>query len=660
MATVTYPGVYIDEVNLTGAPIEGVGLSTAAFIGPAQNGDVNTAVKLTSWDAFKQTFGPNPLTGFYLWYAVRGFFEEGGTVCYVVRATNGDYDRVTLRDNAAAQTGAPPAQDTIVVTARDLGKHSPQITVKASQTAAGNLLVSSKKPYNPIGPTVNGVNGNEIVTNDAAKAALFQPGDAIDAGGTTFTVSRVSGASIFTTAPATGATGTIKLADPAQGTTDRLRVDAAVGSKLAPGAVLKLSQTNKTTTYVIVKSVTPQRLSATLTTYLLQLRGPITESYTLAGVALDSVEFKLEVVAGSTKAYDNLSMEPANPRYFADVLEREGAAVVAAPTIPPSQTPAPFNQPDTGGAASNLTGGADDDPTKLTAGHYANAVGVLESVTDAALICVPDSQEMAVQLSVMGHCEKMRDRFGILDSKAGRDLFGANGIGIQRNALDSPRGYVGLFYPWLWVPPEPSQGTRPMLVPPSGHVAGIYARTDQDRGVHKAAAGEEAVLTNVLGVDKLMSDIDQGQLNLDGINVIRVFRPGGRPVLWGARTTAKSTSGGDSNWQYTSTRRLFEYLEKSIMIGIRWAVFEPNNPELWQKLKRTITDFLTRAWRDGALFGDTVEQAFYVRIDEALNPFSERQLGRLHIEIGCQPSFPAEFVVVQIGIWDGGSEVSGI
>jgi hypothetical protein len=150
-----------------------------------------------------------------------------------------------------------------------------------------------------------------------------------------------------------------------------------------------------------------------------------------------------------------------------------------------------------------------------------------------------------------------------------------------------------------------------------------------------------------------MSDIDQGELNKIGIDVIRVFQSGGRPVVWGARTTSTG-----SEWRYINIRRLFLFLEESIEEGIRWAVFEPNNPSLWKKLKRTITAFLTQQWRDGALFGTKPEEAFYVRIDEVINPDTERALGRLHIEIGVRPSYPAEFIIVRIGIWQGGSEIS--
>jgi phage tail sheath protein FI len=163
----------------------------------------------------------------------------------------------------------------------------------------------------------------------------------------------------------------------------------------------------------------------------------------------------------------------------------------------------------------------------------------------------------------------------------------------------------------------------------------------------------DSILNAAIGVETVLSDSDQGFVNLKGVNVIRVFTHGGRPTIWGARTTSK-----DTNWQYVNIRRLFLFLEESIQTSLRASVFEPNETRLWQRLKRTITAFLTQQWRDGALFGAKVEEAFYVRIDEVLNPDSQRALGRLTIEIGVRPSYPAEFIVVRIGIWDGGSDVS--
>jgi phage tail sheath protein FI len=267
------------------------------------------------------------------------------------------------------------------------------------------------------------------------------------------------------------------------------------------------------------------------------------------------------------------------------------------------------------------------------------------------MVIVPDRTDADVQQAIIAHCQNMKDRFAILDSPRGAPPFGTDSVEFHRRSVDSDGGYAALYYPWLRVSPD--KGTESILVPPSGHVAGIYARTDNNRGVHKAPAGNEALVNGALGIERTMSDIDQGQLNTKGINVIRVFAAGGRPMVWGARTTAT-----DSNWQYVNIRRLFLYLEETIEEGIRWAVFEPNNLQLWQKLKRTITEFLTRVWRDGALFGAKPEDAFYVRIDEALNPSSTQALGRLYIEIGVRPSYPAEFIIARIGIWQGGTEVS--
>ena len=255
----------------------------------------------------------------------------------------------------------------------------------------------------------------------------------------------------------------------------------------------------------------------------------------------------------------------------------------------------------------------------------------------------------AVHGAAIAHCEQMADRFAVLDPEPGLDLFGAARIETRRAAVDSTRGYAALYYPWVRVPPA---GPGPLVtVPPSGHVCGLMAVGDDRRGVFKAPANE--TLQGTVGVERTMSEAEHGILNLQGINVIRVFKEGPRPVVYGARTTAT-----DRNWQDVNVRRLFLYLEKSIQDGIRWAVFEPNNLGLWDKLRQSIGAFLLAEWRAGALFGATPKQAYYVRIDETLNPFEDRRTGRLNIEIGIQPTYPAEFIVVRIGIWNGGAEVT--
>ncbi|MGI9073232.1 MAG: phage tail sheath family protein [Bryobacteraceae bacterium] len=242
----------------------------------------------------------------------------------------------------------------------------------------------------------------------------------------------------------------------------------------------------------------------------------------------------------------------------------------------------------------------------------------------------------------------MADRFAILDG-VNDPTPGFTNLKTQLSNVRSERGFAALYYPWITVP-NTLTGKQDSM-PPSGHIAGIYARTDQSRGVHKAPAN--TYIRNSTGVVRRLTNEQQGPLNLSGIDIIRVFPDSAQPLVWGARTTSRNT-----NWQYINVRRLFLYLEESIEQGINWAIFEPHNPALWKKLKRSITEFLTRVWGDGALFGNKAEEAFYVRIDDVLNPPSSLALGRLTLEIGLRPTYPAEFIVVRIGIWQGGSEIT--
>jgi uncharacterized protein len=661
----TYPGVYIEEFA-PGAPIEGVGTSTAAFIGPAKQGPPNQPTKITNWDAFRSTFGDEPLDGYYLWYAVRGFFENGGQVCYIVRVSSADFAQLILNDRSA-----DPGQPTIRVWARESGTGGNNIRIAIEDAHA----VSGAKVFRPTATIANATIAQQtsIKVTNADDAVKFRPGDRIlledAADSETVTVFRVEGDLIrleagLTKAHAAGKT--LRLADLKVG--DKiLRLENA--SKLAGGSVITLSQAPgggapSVTETQVVKSVDLERISPILTTYRVELGQGLANAYSLASdINVESQEFKLTVTwQDKSKPYPNLSIDPANPNYFATVINNDVAAdkddvagkIYARSVEPPNTTPAPNNRPRNLNATA-LAGGVNDDPGSLMASHYKNALALLERIDDINMVVIPDRTDADVQGAAIAHCEvQTKDRFAILDSRRGAPLFGTGSVEVQRQGLDSPKGFAALYYPWILV--APAKGDQPILVPPAGHVAGIYARIDTNRGVFKAPAGTEAIVNGALGVERTMSDIEQGQLNEPlGINVIRVFQSGGRPVVWGARTTATLI---DRNWQYVNIRRLFLFLEESIQEGIRWAVFEPNNLSLWQKLKRTIGDFLLQQWRDGALFGATPEEAFYVRIDEVLNPDSQRALGRLYIEIGIRPSYPAEFIIVRIGIWQGGSEVT--
>ncbi len=267
------------------------------------------------------------------------------------------------------------------------------------------------------------------------------------------------------------------------------------------------------------------------------------------------------------------------------------------------------------------------------------ALNTFKPIDEIAIVAVPGSLDAAVQGAVLDLCEGLGDRFAILDGQRATTFAPASIQGTVRTS-----NYAALYFPWISVY-DPVLNTN-AFVAPSGHIAGIYARVDAQRGVHKAPANE--VIRGALGVEQRLSKSDQDGLNPNGINVVRAFD--GSITVWGARTL-----GGDANneWKYINVRRLISFLHDSINQGTRWVVFEPNDPSLWAKITRNITAFLTNVWLDGALFGTTPQQAFYVKCDAETNPPSVRDAGRVVTEIGVAVVKPAEFVIFRLSQWAG-------
>ena len=211
-------------------------------------------------------------------------------------------------------------------------------------------------------------------------------------------------------------------------------------------------------------------------------------------------------------------MDPDHPRYFIDVINQSPSPVRLVLAEPPPTTKFPENLPLV--ASSKLAGGEPEDLSDLDDVVYTDALDTLKGIDDVNLIAIPDGTAVAVQQAMIAHCEQLADRFAILDSRPGRPPFGAGsveGVDTQRRSVDSTRGYAALYYPWLRVPP--ARAGAPILVPPSGHICGIIARSDGSRGVHKAPANE--IINGAVGIERSLSDVDQGQLNLAGINVAR-------------------------------------------------------------------------------------------------------------------------------------------
>jgi phage tail sheath protein FI len=239
----------------------------------------------------------------------------------------------------------------------------------------------------------------------------------------------------------------------------------------------------------------------------------------------------------------------------------------------------------------------------------------------------------------------MGDRMAILDPPPGLSAQQVKDWRMDMAGYDSK--YAALYYPWLKVF-DPVSGENE-YVPPSGHIAGVWARNDATRGVHKAPANE--VIRGAVDLETQLTRAEQELLNPIGVNCVRSF-PGRGVRVWGARTLSS-----EAEWRYLNVRRLFNYLEESILNGTQWVVFEPNDDALWARIRRTISAFLVNEWRKGALFGLTPDEAFYVRCDRDTNPAESIDAGQVICEVGVAPVKPAEFVIFRLAQFSGGTSL---
>ena len=283
--------------------------------------------------------------------------------------------------------------------------------------------------------------------------------------------------------------------------------------------------------------------------------------------------------------------------------------------------------------------------------------GGLEAIDEITMVAVPDLMAAhqrklidlegvkAVQLAMIAHCELMGDRMAILDPPPSLSPQEIKDWRLDQAGYDSK--YAALYYPWVKVL-DPATGVN-TFIPPSGHMAGVWARTDATRGVHKAPANE--VVRGALALETHLTKAEQELLNPIGVNCVRSFSGKGIRV-WGARTLSS-----DPAWRYLNVRRLFNYLEESILNGTQWVVFEPNDDALWARIRRTISAFLVMEWRKGALFGLTPDEAFYVKCDRETNPAEGIDLGQVICEVGIAPVKPAEFVIFRLAQMSGGTSL---
>ena len=563
MAEYLAPGVYVEEFDSGVKAMEGVGTSTAGFVGLAARGPVSgRPVLLTSFADYRRRFGGYlselEYGGYrYLPNCVEQFFTNGGSTCYVMRVAP---------ENAVA---AKSADGPMVVTAMDPGTWANTMLAFVTRTVRARTQILSIQ---------DSTNGKQYQLKNTAG---FRAGDLVafkENNQITYNqITSVNGQLVTMAEPLSEDAADVSLVP--QKTLEACGVDLVILWDDIQESYTGCSLNPSTSDYLgdaLVKS--------TMAKITLNLETKLDDPLVLLGAPPESESLRIELSGGL-----NGTMDAVNAGTF---------------------------------------NGVDNGPGKRT------GIEAFQEISDVSIMAVPGITDANVQAKLIAHCEGLTSRFAVLD--APQDATSVNDLNEHKSAYDT--SYAALYAPWVQVF-DPSL-KRPTFLPPSGSVCGIYARTDIERGVHKAPANE--VVRGCTGLSVTYNTAEQGKLNPNGINLIRAL-PGQGIRVWGARTCSS-----DGNWKYVNVRRLFIFLEESIRANTNWAVFEPNDEGLWSRVKGTITLFLETQRRTGALMGTTPEEAYYV--DVGRNTMSQDDIlnGRLICEIGVAPVRPAEFVIFRI------------
>ena len=422
-------------------------------------------------------------------------------------------------------------------------------------------------------------------------------------------------------------------------------------------------------------------------------------TYLTPGIYIEEVSEgprPIEGVGTSTAGFVGVAPDPA--AHLNEAVAINNLTQFVREFAPPGSASTPLAQAVfgfflNGGGRCHVVNVGTDRPI-VGNGQGRKGIDLLEEIDEVAIVAAPGYSDPASYDALLTHCEKLHDRVAILDSpeevaniasltrvatvpaprRTGQPVEGSPGgpsdtpasptrsrpqaepapesppppTGLRPRQSDG--GYGALYFPWITVR-DPLSGRGLINVPPSGHIAGIYARTDASRGVHKAPANE--LIRGALGVTYRVTHEEQGELNQNGVNCIRLFVSEGIRV-WGARTLAASSS----EWRYLNVRRLFNMVEEAIARGTRWVVFEPNDMPLWKAIRRDVNAFLTLLWRQGALMGQTPEEAFFVKCDAETNQPEVIDAVMVVIVICIAPLKPAEFVIFRISQGGGGAQTA--
>ncbi|MBQ1880237.1 MAG: phage tail sheath family protein [Lachnospiraceae bacterium] len=553
MAEYFSPGVYVEEYDNSPRSIEGVGTSTAGFIGLAEKGPVIGApVFVPNFKSFTQQFG-GFLSEFaygeyrYLANSVEQFFANGGTRCFVMR--------VAPKDAVASSA----EKGLLTVTAKNPGAWGDKVQVTLNTVKKQKLQLLEKTETGYKAKNIDG----------------FREGDIVEFEGTYTTIKTIM--------------------DRVVTFTDELP-DEAVDDAIIPKSLLYL------------------------------------------------VTFDLSVRYGDeAENYQDLSFNIGSPRYIGSKLA--GSELIDVNVKPMEEAGNPVEEILGEGVESGvffLEGGSDGSVSKINAGTFIGEDGGpgkrtgLQSFIEnnnVSMLAIPGITTPEVIVSLVGHCENLKSRFAVIDMPG--EMYKTSDLIGYRGMIDST--YAAMYHPWIEVFDRSSNKSD--YIPPSGAVMGIYSRTDQTRGVHKAPANEVVFCT---GLKTNYTKDEQDMLNPEGINLIRAL-PGQGIRVWGARTASSNNA-----FKYVNVRRLFIYVEESIKANTNWVVFEPNDATLWHRVELSITGFLDGLWRNRMLAGDSPATSYFVEIGPSTMSKDDITNGRLICNIGIAPSRPAEFVIFRV------------
>lgn len=671
------PGVYVEEVSFRSKSIEGVSTTTTGFVGASRYGPVDLEPEIiTSLVEFERTYGDRRQLAFpgglvtdnFLWHAARAFFEEGGKRLYVARVF-----RPLLASGQTNETLPPYKRPSPDIDGDDPGESGALFTdghargwlpdaPGAGDDRAGHILVRARFPGAAgnlrVRLTVR-LGGNILSgKRDALTAAGLREFDTVWIGDLTspaadsppgagdIYVARFDEADQTwrftqagaTTSPPQGSDLWLNAgSDPA-----RTALDPLAGHEVRVATLTVTVSSADGTTSEVWDNVAPDRNHKSvagapdgLSALFQQEPNTMTEARTLPVVVLTGAGLDTGREVINALIDSGLNDDLADNLDRLDSSDADRSVVFLLTGGNDGQRPAPADYEGRVDPASNAKTG----------------LKMLEDLEDISIVAAPGStddyatrrsESDATVKALITHAERMRYRIAVLDSGEGQAI---SDVREMRAKLDS--SYAALYYPWVRVV-DPVTNTERNL-PPSGFVAGIYARNDVNRAVYKAPANE--VVNLAVGFEKMLNRAQQEVLNPEGVNCFRFFEGRGMR-LWGARTISS-----DPEWKYVNLRRYFAYLERSIDKGTQWAVFEPNGPRLWDNVRSTVADFLLNEWTMGALLGDKPERAYFVRCDRSTMTQNDLDNGRLVCLVGVAPLRPAEFVIFRIGQWTADRKV---